>query len=81
MNDDVQKHRQRIYVLEDHIGQLVAFGDAGPHKHGVLQLRISLGDHDHFVGPVPADRAAGRVQIVGANQPHTVASGHGPTAI
>lgn len=81
MSDDLPRHRQRVYVLEDHIVQLVAFVDAAEHKHGVLQLSISLGEHDHFLGPRTGERAAGRVQLVGSNHVHTFASGDGPAAI
>jgi AraC-like DNA-binding protein len=61
----------RAYMFEDHIAVLAEHHLGETHKHGVIQLSISLDDRPHWLGPSDARQRPGRIMLVGSNTIHS----------
>lgn len=72
---------QRIYWFDDHILNLTANVEAPTHRHGVMQVSVSLDEHDHAIGESAEELQHGRAFVVASNAPHWFEGHDGVQAI
>ncbi len=79
----VQPHtrRQRMYFFDDYVAQIALDVHSVPHKHGVLQLSVTLDGTPHEVGPAHGQVSPGLIHLVGSNQPHVLNGCGGQVAV
>jgi AraC-like DNA-binding protein len=75
----VARPRHRLYLFADHIVQLVSGVAVDAHRHGVLQLSVSVDGKPHRCGD--DEVLSGRAILVGSNHPHVLFSDGGVQAV